>query len=398
MGGKKPWHAADWQSDGHASEWSSYGSRWQLWSGAKSVASPKGRIQYDQMALPDDGKGARGKASGKGEEAADVGEGYGMIRDVQRAATTARKADIRVRKLQEEKDRKDAQWLLYKRTQKEEFLRQKARYEAALLRIEKDMREAKSAGQEAVRAVQEIAAGERPVSMEVTGDKDNAWEEMIAEEDARRAAAAQLLQATLAHLPQGFGIYGPDGLIAPPSREDSTAPAAPVVPATTPAIPTAPVQGVHGPPVYTAAHSGQPVTSGVHAPFQPSSPHPARAVPLVTETPGESRVTSEKTTVRTSPLHPGQRDLAMPRQPTSEAPPRANIKEATKPTRVTAEGLAGPSLADKLTQARAEALHAQAASDPAMPGVPTAIHLEDDDLDEDPRGDQAPQTSLNHLS
>ena len=394
------------------------------------MASPKGRIQYDQMALPDDGKGARGKASGKGEEAADVGEGYGMIRDVQRAATTARKADIRVRKLQEEKDRKDAQWLLYKRTQKEEFLRQKARYEAALLRIEKDMREAKSAGQEAVRAVQEIAAGERPASMEVTGDKDNAWEEMIAEEDARLQsgffataveqarlarpsvsgrglpsgglmrpeAAAQLLQATLAHLPQGFGIYGPDGLIAPPSREDSTAPAAPVVPATTPAIPTAPVQGVHGPPVYTAAHSGQPVTSGVHAPFQPSSPHPARAVPLVTETPGESRVTSEKPTVRTSPLHPGQRDLAIPRQPTSEAPPRANIKEATKPTRVTAEGLAGPSLADKLTQARAEALHAQAASDPAMPGVPTAIHLEDDDLDEDPRGDQAPQTSLNHLS
>ena len=74
---------------------------------------------------------------------------------------------------------------------------------------------------------------------------------------------------------------------------------------------------------------------------------------------------------RTSPIHPGQRAPG-PRVPTTEAPPRAEIKSATKAAGQAAHGnLSGTSLADKLEAKRSVLEPFGGTRLPAPPGLPT---------------------------
>ncbi|CAE7229615.1 unnamed protein product [Symbiodinium sp. CCMP2592] len=238
MGGKKSWQAEEWQDQ----DWSSYSTSrppWKVWHGAYASASPKGRPHYDQMPLPADGGAWKGK--GKSKNAwVDPEGGSDDMRDVQRALTNARKADGRVRRLREESQRKQEQWKRYEKEHKEEYVKERGRYEAALQRIEADIAEATRQGHTAAQDVRDIVNGRKVTRAPAVTEAENAWDSLIGAGtevqpegflgDALNAAdsvhaqpsgnqdglgrlmtpevAARLLHATIASLPPGLDVQG----------------------------------------------------------------------------------------------------------------------------------------------------------------------------------------------
>ncbi|CAE7939958.1 HERC1 [Symbiodinium sp. KB8] len=172
----KPWDkGGDWRQYQPPS--------WQVWRGAYSPArkeTPAPMLQYDQVALPGSGsqsnRGARQNAVDDDEEP----EG-GLRRDLQKALTSAKKADQKARKIREHLTTRREQWSLYERQMKEAFNTQKKRYEQEVKRLEKDLESAHSAGQQAIAdftsEVQALVAGGARAAP--AAPQDSAWEDLI---------------------------------------------------------------------------------------------------------------------------------------------------------------------------------------------------------------------------
>ena len=88
MVGKKPWSQKDWQGGERP------GQKWQLWHGAWQSPRPKPqRPQYDQVAVPWQKDKHQQSSWWNPEDEAK------LRREIPRALSTARKADLKVRKL-----------------------------------------------------------------------------------------------------------------------------------------------------------------------------------------------------------------------------------------------------------------------------------------------------------
>ena len=303
MGGKKSWQHAGWQSQ----DWSSYSS--QAGHPSKPWAAPQQNgVQYDQMQLPSDAGARKGK--GKAHMVTETAESSDTLRDIQRAVTSARRADGRVRRLKEDRQLKTEQWKLYEQNHKEEYLRQKQRYEAALKKIEVDIQEATRLGQEAAQEVQDIANGRKPApppalatdqawdALMSNGDEHNMEEDFL--QDALEAAnlakqrttpgaghnlgrlmtpevAAQLLRATMLNLPPGTDLQD---LLPGPERRPSLVTEGPgrTVEQTEPPPVAAPF-----PPSPSTSHmelGGAPPTGNMTSASPGARPKPGPRVPL----------------------------------------------------------------------------------------------------------------------
>ncbi|CAE7514494.1 unnamed protein product [Symbiodinium sp. CCMP2592] len=315
MGGKKAWQPQDWSDWSSSSYAPRQGAPWKLWPGAQPTASPRSKKHYDQMPLPSDASARKGK--GKSGQPVLQEEGEDMMTDIQRAVTRARKADIRVRKLKEDRDRKKQQWKLWEKSHKEEYVKQKQRYEAALARIETEVQEATSQGQTAAREVQDIANGKKPTRELVDQEAENAWDAFIGTteetaapeaflQDALSAAAtaghnphggipggrimspevaAQLLQATLANLPPGFCLTSVPGAAMGQANAQEAGTGKPPL-----AEPTAAPPGLS--------------TQQVPFPPSPSTSHPEMGVGYAAASPGTRGKTTPRQPVKGATLHP----------------------------------------------------------------------------------------------
>ena len=162
------------QSDSYAN-WHGYG--WQLWKGAYSPrqkANNVSQLRYDQMEIGE----PKGQAALPASEEEPGPSGH-LVKDVQKALTTARKADQRVRRLRQELTQRREQWSVYARRMKQTFTQQEAQYHADLKRLEGELAEATAAGQEAAAAMQDIVVnGAKPAPALPTS---STWDDMMRE-------------------------------------------------------------------------------------------------------------------------------------------------------------------------------------------------------------------------
>ena len=231
---QKTWSREEWKQEGGQSHHSGgRGPPWRWWPGAFSSPQARakaGAVKYDQIAVP-------GRNSSQPHQAVpeESYEGYGAMREVQKALTSARKADNRIRKLREDRAHKEQQWKLYQQKKKEEFLQEERRYKADQQRIEEDIMAQMKLGEESARLVQTLVTHGCAARTEPLVEAEGAWEAMLkGPEDPpatnflkdaltaagtmqglsrpvagteglmRPEAALQLLQATLAQLPPGL--------------------------------------------------------------------------------------------------------------------------------------------------------------------------------------------------
>ena len=132
MGGKR------WPKQDNA--WSKEQGK-RLWPGAK--ASPKGKNRYDTMDI-------QAKMVKEEMTVPSVGDTFPGL---QKALTSTHRADVRMRKLKEEKERRARQWDSWAAEHKAKFMRQRKLYEQDVARIEKELQEPAEQGRMAAAQV-----------------------------------------------------------------------------------------------------------------------------------------------------------------------------------------------------------------------------------------------------
>ena len=366
----RPWRPHD------GSQESSYAGRprssWGYWPGAWSgerKAKKQDPQRYNDMVIS---AGVRARAdsqpsSAMTEAVAPIGD---KMRAIQKYLTQARKAEEKARKIREDQAYRDQQWDAWAKQMKSSYVKQRKQYEADSAKAAEDLQATLEAGQQAARNVELVVSGQlAPAAMPVTAE-DTSWEDYLRVPEVPSHSEAFMQEAMAAVHRAGLSNVGPltTSEAAPPTDAQAQAlvkqlrpdilrqllamTSAPPISAETPLVPTS--TDVKMSSVYTGAPPAPTADSGV-GPFPPSSPHAGRLTPQP-EAVTEQKTVGEKTYARTSPLHPGQRDPNVPRQPTHEAAPRPGIKEASKAAKAPVDGPPGTSLTMKLEQARAEAM------------------------------------------
>ncbi|CAE7760739.1 unnamed protein product, partial [Symbiodinium sp. CCMP2456] len=138
------------------------------------------RDRYDKIDLAEEQRGGGRKGLQKGASG-----DAGVLQEVQKALTQARRADARLRKIQEEKAQRAKQWTIYKQNLKEKLFRQQAAYEQDLARLEEETITVTQTGQEAAARVRDvivrgIEGAPRP---EPAQDVEEAWNAFMDEDD-----------------------------------------------------------------------------------------------------------------------------------------------------------------------------------------------------------------------
>ena len=239
--------------------------------------------------------------------------------DVQRSLTVAKKADVRIRRLQEERVRRTTQWELFMKKTKSDFMEQQKQFQQDLQRIQSDIDAATTTGREASEVVKQLVLYGAPQTEADDSGQAAAWDELMKDEDEEHAAApgffqdalqaasygrqaamnphggmmtaeaaARLLAAAMAHLPQVGDMSGPAG----PQPAYGTGPPAPHPEAAN----VASTQNPSG----TATHPAPP-------PYIPSPSHPGAVRPPMGLSPqpgGPSPGKKQRVPVKGAPLQP----------------------------------------------------------------------------------------------
>ena len=137
-----------------------YGSSWQLWRGAWSPAHREESLRYDSISVDEQPNLAITSSDTSG-----VSE---FMRQVQRSLTTSQRCDTRIRKLQESKAKRQAQWQAYQLKMQADFIKQKKQFHNDMAKIEKDIVALTDQGQSAASHMQALVAG-GTAAMEVEG-------------------------------------------------------------------------------------------------------------------------------------------------------------------------------------------------------------------------------------
>ncbi|CAE7273381.1 unnamed protein product [Symbiodinium sp. CCMP2592] len=180
MGGKK-WKEGEWRDD--TAPWhQEHGRSYRLWPGSWH-ASPKARNdppRYDQVVLQD-GKGQEGRR--QKEEETVLTETNPLLREVQKALSGARRADGKVRRLREDRCRKEKQWKVFQQQSKAAFVKEEKRYEAALEKIETEIAEATAAGQAASQMIHSLVNHGIPTKATEEVPARGSWEALLEQEE-----------------------------------------------------------------------------------------------------------------------------------------------------------------------------------------------------------------------
>ena len=205
-----------WPQQQRDYSWSSEASpSWKLWEGSWSAspkAPPPTQLRYDQVTVKTTRPTARADpSSGWSEDS--LGDFAGQHhRDVQKALTQARKADIRVRKLKED--------IAHRKLQQ-----QKKRFQADVQKQEQEIQDAMEAGKQAAQMMHDIVLhGSTAEAPDPTADKD--WEELTRDDKMEVEDGPGFLQAAMSAA-RAVRASQRDP-VTPPRR---TATAAPMTPA-----------------------------------------------------------------------------------------------------------------------------------------------------------------------
>ena len=104
---------------------------------------------------------------------------------IQKSLTTARKADGRTRRLQDEKKKRKKQWELWVTQQKQNYTKQKKQFEADLQRLDAELAQTAESGANAAVRIREIVLGgvtAIPRQEAAPEQEDLEWERMIADD------------------------------------------------------------------------------------------------------------------------------------------------------------------------------------------------------------------------
>ena len=203
--GQAPWQQGQGQGS-NSSSWAYWGGSWKAKPGKEDDAQPPANKfpQYSRTPLPQ--PGVAGDQEPGNMAIATAGMGHYM-RDLQRALTTCRKADGRLRKLQEQRATKDLQWQQFQRDVKANYLAQKKQYQRDIETLAQDLTAAMEASRVAVAAVQSLAAGQEPVSQpacvvgppQATQEAEDAWSQLMgASEGAHHPSSPEAPDSVLA--------------------------------------------------------------------------------------------------------------------------------------------------------------------------------------------------------
>ena len=113
------------------------------------------------------------------EDLVSVGDGE-MNREIQKSLTTAKKADIKLRKLQEEKAKRAAQWEAYAKSIKQKFIVQRKNFEKDLARIQDEITATLEAGQQASANLRRVVDQGVPTRMETSEEDEAHWTGLMA--------------------------------------------------------------------------------------------------------------------------------------------------------------------------------------------------------------------------
>ena len=357
--------------------------KWRLWSGAASSAeAPWWPTQAKNKAKPSfptySGIAARHPPATPANGAQlQMSEPGGLVTDMQAALNVARKAEIRVNRLHAAYEAAQDNWATYDQLAKENYQRERRRYQKDLERIEKEAVEAEAQQQRSREAVLRIANGQTPEPLAA----------VPAPPDAQVAALFETWAAEDGN--DLDGVFQRALHAQAPNTPTGVRTSAPMTPV--PAARPSPARATDDPYFGTAGHvQVSPAPTGAAVGGLLSGVPPGLS-------PGFGQ----------HPKHPGQRDKSLLRAPTTDAPPRQGIKEATK-------GKAAPTTGHVSWEAKLQekresmrnALHpfGVAPRTPAPPAAPeesllrqwqglASMTVEDDDPDLADTG-QAPLTEL----
>ncbi|CAE7324796.1 rps25, partial [Symbiodinium sp. CCMP2456] len=293
----------------------------------------------------------------------------GPMNGLQQLLNVARRAEQRVVKLMQQRDKAKAQWDAWDQEMKQAFLREKRKFAQNSERLERDIAEALNQ-QEQARLM--VFGPGLPAAQEMfpTADEDRSWE--IAREAWEKEAANDM-----------------DGVLERAVAQARAAGLTPFTPMR--ARPVQPMTPNSAMPARSAVAGGALTSSGVEDPYlatvTENGPAPSWTPPATGPASMSARPPGLDTGSRQSPKHPGQRDFGLPRQMTAEAPPREDIKSATMlpPAKATRN----ISLEEKLEARRAAELQSMALRPFGVGGLinmaagPKPTGLVDDDSDED---------------
>ena len=200
MGGKRGWKSnggGEQQQSRYGSSWQDYGrqqsgskGKWQYWQGTWSPRRQANlEVRYDQVEL---------REQPQADQQAIVGP-TGYLSAMQKALTAAKKQDLRLRKIAEQKERRRKQWLQYEEDTKKSYAKQKQQYDIDQQKLDAEYAEAVEAGNLAASQCQAIALN-RTTSAETGTDEalpiHEAWNALWSQVQ-EPAQGATFLQAAM---------------------------------------------------------------------------------------------------------------------------------------------------------------------------------------------------------
>ncbi|CAE7901166.1 unnamed protein product, partial [Symbiodinium microadriaticum] len=163
--------------------------QYRYWPGSWAVSPRAARKDvpqsYDQVQI--DGNRKNGTAQEQRPWRAPHAEATGQLvtmNAIQKALTTARKADGRIRKLVEDKSRKQKQWDKWVQDQRANYVKQKRQFQQDLEKIDLDLSQAEEVGTAAAARVKDIILHGPEASRAEDGHADEdakEWESLVSD-------------------------------------------------------------------------------------------------------------------------------------------------------------------------------------------------------------------------
>ena len=206
---KPPWHGQqDSQQGSQSFSWSYWGGPWKAKPGRDGTdAGPTQKFPtYTQTPLPKNQQTVDVDVSEVPTDATGLNS---YMKELQKALSACRKADGKLRKLQDLRCKREAQWSQYQKELKASYLAQKRQFQKDMDSLCQDLDQAVAASRLAVANVQAFAQGQdrmevspepRPHSAADSQDADDAWDMLMRQElspSATHAASDTVLAQAL---------------------------------------------------------------------------------------------------------------------------------------------------------------------------------------------------------
>ena len=355
----KTWTDSDGPPAGYGGQGNAY---WQLWHGARSPKAsapwrpaPKAKSAfptYDARPLP----GTSQQPGMGGPQAARDTSGLNLF---QAALNSARKAEGKVNRVQNAIEKSRAQYAEFQKDLRNSYLKEKERFNPDQDRLQRELSEALKGQQQARSEVKRVALEEQQAFVAAPTTAVLEWEGLTAEwEQEIVDGNEEVFRRALAANMEAYRT---------PTRSSGTPGRSPL-----------PMSRAMEPPPGLALQTA-------FGPFSEALAADVYPTPPANSAPSPSTLMSPLETMNLGP-GPGRshslcrRDPSMPRLPTSVEPPRADVKQDSRPSAPVTDSSGGKPLGAKLDERRG--LERSAMQPFGVPRKGVVIHEDDNDEEE----------------